>query len=138
MVEMTETEKKKEYLLGYICAKKQLERLNEELTEIRINKMFPSYISDGMPHSNNKSDLSSYAVKIEEMEKKILKARYKRLSKLKEIKDKIERVKDENEKSVLFYRYIKDMTWEEISVKMHYSYRNITKIHGRALLNFQI
>lgn len=137
-MELTETEKKKEYLLGYIRSKRQVERLNDELTEIRINKMFPSCISDGMPHSNNKSDLSSYAVKIEEMERKVLKARYLKIKKLKEIRDKIERVEDENEKSVLFYRYIKEMTWEEISVKMHYSYRNITKIHGRALLNFQM
>ena len=30
------------------------------------------------------------------------------------------------------------MKWEEIAIKMEYTYRNIIKIHGRALSNFTI
>lgn len=67
-----------------------------------------------------------------------MKARYQKINKLKNIRDRIERMSDENEKDVLFYRYIKGMKWEEIAVKMMYTYRNVTKIHGRALKNFQI
>ena len=44
-----ENERKKEYLDGYRKCVRQLDRLNEELSEIRINKMFPSLIQDGMP-----------------------------------------------------------------------------------------
>lgn len=133
-----ENERKKEYLDGYRKCVRQLDRLNEELSEIRINKMFPSLIQDGMPHVHTTTDLSGYAARIDKIERKIVKARYQKINKLKNIRDRIERMSDENEKDVLFYRYIKGMKWEEIAVKMMYTYRNVTKIHGRALKNFQI
>ena len=133
-----ENERKKEYLDGYRKCVRQLDRLNEELSEIRINKMFPSLIQYGMPHAHTTTDLSGYAARIDKIERKIVKARYQKINKLKNIRDRIERMSDENEKDVLFYRYIKGMKWEEIAVKMMYTYRNVTKIHGRALKNFQI
>ena len=133
-----ENERKKEYLDGYRKCVRQLDRLNEELSEIRINKMFPFLIQDGMPHAHTTTDLSGYAARIDKIERKIVKARYQKINKLKNIRDRIERMSDENEKDVLFYRYIKGMKWEEIAVKMMYTYRNVTKIHGRALKNFQI
>lgn len=133
-----ENERKKEYLDGYRKCVRQLDRLNEELSEIRINKMFPSLIQHGMPHAHTTTDLSGYAARIDKIERKIVKARYQKINKLKNIRDRIERMSDENEKDVLFYRYIKGMKWEEIAVKMMYTYRNVTKIHGRALKNFQI
>ena len=133
-----ENERKKEYLDGYRKCIRQIDRLNEELAEIRINKMFPSMTQDGMPHAHNNTDLSVYASRIDKTERKIIKARYFKIQKMKEITEKIERMDDENEKDVLFYRYIRLMKWEEIAVKMKYTYRNVTKIHGRALCNFQI
>lgn len=133
-----ENERKKEYLDGYRKCIRQIDRLNEELAEIRINKMFPSMTQDGMPHAHNNTDLSVYASRIDKTERKIIKARYLKIQKMKEITEKIERMDDENEKDVLFYRYIRLMKWEEIAVKMKYTYRNVTKIHGRALCNFQI
>ena len=133
-----ENERKKEYLDGYRKCIRQIDRLNEELAEIRINKMFPSMTQDGMPHAHNNTDLSVYASRIDKAERKIIKARYLKIQKMKEITEKIERMDDENEKDVLFYRYIRLMKWEEIAAKMKYTYRNVTKIHGRALCNFQI
>lgn len=133
-----ENERKKEYLDGYRKCIRRIDRLNEELAEIRINKMFPSMTQDGMPHAHNNTDLSVYASRIDKTERKIIKARYLKIQKMKEITEKIERMDDENEKDVLFYRYIRLMKWEEIAAKMKYTYRNVTKIHGRALCNFQI
>lgn len=133
-----ENERKKEYLDGYRKCIRQIDRLNEELAEIRINKMFPSMTQDGMPHAHNNTDLSVYASRIDKTERKIIKARYLKIQKMKEITEKIERMDDENEKDVLFYRYIRLMKWEEIAAKMKYTYRNVTKIHGRALCSFQI
>ena len=133
-----ENERKKEYLDGYRKCIRQIDRLNEELAEIRINKMLPSMTQDGMPHAHNNTDLSVYASRIDKTERKIIKARYLKIQKMKEITEKIERMDDENEKDVLFYRYIRLMKWEEIAAKMKYTYRNVTKIHGRALCNFQI
>ena len=39
--------------------------------------------------------------------------------------------------TVLKYRYLGHMQWEEIAVRMGYSYRRVTQIHGKALLAFE-
>lgn len=134
----TENEKKKEYLWGYQRAKRQLERLEEELVELRLDKMCPSVIQDGMPHASGGGDLSGYAARVDALERKILKARYKRIQRFKEIRDRIERLEDENEKDVLVYRYIIGMKWEDIAVKMNIGYRHVLRMHGKALENFKM
>lgn len=135
-----ENDKKKEYLWGYQKAKQQVQRIEEELLELRLNKWYPSAIQDGMPHGygSGGGDLSGYVSRVDELERKIRKERYKRIRKFKEIRDRIERLEDENEKDVLVYRYIRGMKWEEIAVKMGYTCRNVMKIHGKALANFVI
>lgn len=134
----TENEKKKEYLWGYRRAQRKKQRLEEQLQELRLNKMCPSVVQDGMPHGSGGGDLSGYAAKVDELEEEIKEAANECIEQLKAIRDKIEQLQDENEKDVLNYRYICGMKWEEIAVKMGYTYRNITKIHGKALINFCI
>ena len=36
-------------------------------------------------------------------------------------------------RTLLYERYINVKTWEQIAVDMNYSYRGVTKMHGRAL-----
>lgn len=136
--EKTENEIKKEYLLGFQKISRQLARLENELAEIRLNKYCPSCISDGMPRASGCSDLSSYMAKVDELEKKILKKRYNRLQKQQEIRNRIERMEDENEKDVLTYRYLGGMKWEDIAVKMGYTWQHIHRIHSSALKNFNV
>lgn len=133
-----ENEKKKEYLWGYQREKQKLKRLDEELAELRLSKMCPSVNQDGMPHASGSSDLSGYMVQVDKLERKIQKARYKRIRKFKEICDRIERLEDENEKDVLMYRYIKGLKWEDIAVKMGYSWKQIHRFHSNALENFKM
>lgn len=134
----TENEKKKEYLWGYQKTKRQLERLEEELVELRLDKMCPSVIQDGMPHASGGGDLSGYAARVDALERKILKARYKRIQRFKEIRGQIERLEDENEKDVLVYRYIRGMKWEDIAVKTGYSWKQVHRFHSNALENFKM
>lgn len=136
--EKTENEIKKEYLLGFQKISRQLARMENELAEIRLNKYCPSCISYGMPRASGCSDLSSYMAKVDELEKKILKKRYNRLQKQQEIRNRIERMEDENEKDVLTYRYLRGMKWEDIAVKMNIGYRHILRIHGKALEDFKM
>lgn len=135
--EKTENEIKKEYLLGFQKISRQLARMENELAEIRLNKYCPSCISDGMPRASGCSDLSSYMAKVDELEKKILKKKYHRLQKQQEIRNRIERMEDENEKDVLTYRYLGGMKWEDIAVKMGYTWQHIHRIHSSALKNFK-
>lgn len=67
-----------------------------------------------------------------------MEARYKKIQKCKEIKDRIEQLENEDEKDVLLYRYIKLMKWEDICTKMKYSWKQIHRIHSNALIHFKL
>lgn len=139
---MTEDiEKKKEYLRQYGKAVRQMARSELIISEIRMNKMHPGIVLDGSPRGSAQSDLSAYAAKLEEETKKYLKARYDRIRLCTEIRDKIEAIADEDEKDILTYRYIKLLRWSgsgSISEKMKMSVREVHRLHGRALLHFEI
>lgn len=134
----TENEKKKEYLWGYRSAQRKKQRLEEQLQELRLNKMCPSNVQDGMPHGSGGGDLSGYTAKIDELEREIKEAADECIEQLKSIRDKIEQLQDENEKDVLSYRYIRGMKWEEITVKMKYTWQHTHRIHSKALENFKM
>lgn len=132
-----ENELKKVYLNGYQRAKRQVQVLEEELQELQLNVIAPSVIQDGMPHASGGGDLSGYAAKRDELEHKLYKARYKQITLMKEIRDRINWLEDESEKDVLTYRYIRGYKWEDIAVKLGYSWQWIHKLHARALKNFK-
>lgn len=131
-------EEKKEYLRGYERAVRQMERSQVKINEMRMNRICQSVNNDGMPHAHNCSDLSAYAALLDEEERRYIKDRYNRIKLCRDITDKIERMENEDEKDVLMYRYIKMMKWEDICVKMKYSWKHVHRIHSRALNNFKM
>ena len=135
---MTENEKKKEYLRGYRNHVRRIERIESELTELRAMRASISVNNDGMPHGSGQSDLSGYFSELDELERKLIDERYRRIMIYKDIARRIKSLKSENEKDVMFYRYIKGLDWWEIAEKMGYSDRHITRIHGRALVHFEL
>ena len=136
--DISEIELKKEYLKGYEKAVRQMKRSELKIKEMRLNRICPSVINDGMPHASSQNDLSSYAALLEQEEKRYMKYRYQRIKKCKEITDRIEQLSDEDEKDVLIFRYIKLMKWEDIAVKMGFSWQYTHRIHARALNNFKM
>ena len=137
MDKKTENEKKKEYLKSYRDAVVAETQIKEEIDQLRLDKMFPSLVQDGMPHDSGSSDLSAYAAKLDELLSELEEQMNERIQLRREIVRKIECMESETEKAVLRYRYIHMLKWEEIAVKMHYGYRNILKVHGRALEHFE-
>lgn len=134
----TENEIKKEYLQSYRSAVISETQIKEEIDQLRMDKMFPGLIQDGMPHGSGGSDLSAYAAKLDELLSDLKDQMDKRIQLRREIVKKIEAMDSETEKAVLRYRYIHMLKWEEIAVKMHYGYRNVLKVHGRALEHFKM
>ena len=118
----TENEKKKEYLWRYQNAKRKEAEINEEIMQLRIDKMMPSLVQDGMPHGSGGGDLSGYATRLDEL--------------MCELYEQMEQ--DETESLLLRYRYIQGLNFEEIAVKMGYGYRHITRLHGWALQHFEM
>lgn len=137
-MELTENEKKKEFLMSYQKEKRRVRRLEEQLEELRRNKMSPSVTNDGMPHGTDKKDLSDYAVKVDEIEQELVAARYSRICAFQEVQKRIEAMEDEREKDLLTYRYIRGLKWEEICVRMDYKWRQVHRIHAMAIKNLKM
>ena len=108
--EMTENEKKKEYLRQYRIHVRRIHRINAEIAELRSMKISPSMNNDGMPHGSSQGDLSGYAAELDRMVSELIKERYVRMVEYQEIVRQIKRLRSENEKDVLFYRYIRGIT----------------------------
>lgn len=134
----SENEQKKEYLKGYRGHVRRINRIETELAELRAMRSSMSASNDGMPHGSGQSDLSGYAAELDRLERILIKERYERIKTYKDIAIRIKRLKSENEKDVLFYRYIAGLAWWEIAEKMNYTERWVLKIHGKALAHFQL
>lgn len=50
-----------------------------------------------------------------------------------EIRAALNQLEDESLKLLMEYRYIDGLTWEQIAVKMNYSYMQICRLHGKTL-----
>ena len=136
--EPSENDLKKEYLRKYRTHVRRIHRINAEIAELRSMKISPSLNNDGMPHGSSQSDLSGYAAELDRMVQELIDERYCRIKDYQDIVRRIKKLKSENEKDVLFYRYIRGMDWWEIAEKMKFSERQIFRIHGKALANFKI
>lgn len=136
----TENEKKKEYLRSYRVHVRRVQRITAEIEELRAMKMYPSVKdNDGMPHeSGGQGDLSGYAANLDQMIQELIDERYMRIKTYQQIAGQIKKLRSENEKDVLFYRYIKGLGWWEIAEKMGYSERQVHRFHGKALAHFEI
>lgn len=133
-----ENERKKEYLRGYRKHGKRIKRIELEIEEIRSMKMYPSMSNDGMPRGSNQSDLSSYAAALQEKENELYREGVEQVKMYKDIRHRINKLENENERDVMFYRYIKGYDFGEIAQLMDYSTEWILKLHGRALKKIQI
>lgn len=133
-----ENDRKKTYLRAYRKHGKRIKRIESEIEEIRNMKMHPSSINNGMPHGSNQSDLSSYAVALQEREDELYREGVKQVQTYKDIEYRINKLENQDERDVMFYRYIKGFTWWQIAQLMECSESWIYELHGRALKNIQI
>ena len=133
-----ENEQKKEYLKSYRRAIKREQDILEEIQRLRLDKMFPSVVNDGMPHGSSHSDLSDYIAILDEQIDLLKEERLEKVRCYQKIERQISQMENEDEQEVLRLRYILGMKWEEVAVKMDYSWRQIHRIHSAALLNLKI
>ena len=133
-----ENDRKKSYLRGYRMHGRRIKRIELEIDEIRNLKMYPSVNNDGMPHGSEQGDLSSYAAELHEKEEMLYQEGVEQVKAYKDISWRIQQLENEDERDVLFYRYIKGMNWWEIAESMQFSERQVFRIHGKALANLKI
>lgn len=134
-----ENERKKAYLRRYLEAKRMQEVIEREIDELRLDRMTPSgLVQDGMPHGSGGGDLSGYVARLDELDRNLHAQLERKLLIREEITEKIDAMSDETESLLLRLRYIHGLKWEEVAVKMDYSWRAVHKIHSKALEHFKI
>ena len=118
---------------------KRAEQIELEIMFTRQSQIMPSKGLDGMPHSFKKSDLSDYAVKLDDLLMD-LRNQYDRILRQKKlVMALIEELNHENEKLVLWCRYISTdargnrQTWEQIGERVGYSAGHARAIRDKAI-----
>lgn len=134
----SENEKKKRYLMSYWWAKKQEERILEEIQALRMDKMFPSTVNDGMPKGSEQRDLSDYAAKLDELIQELKEERLEKIKRLQSIERVIKEIDNEDAQTILRLRYIDGLRWEEVCVAINYEWAQMHRIHARALREIKI
>lgn len=134
-----ENNRKKEYLRKYLEAKRMQEVLEREIDELRLDRMIPgSPAQDGMPHGSGGGDLSGYVARLDELDQKLRTQMCKKIQIRAEITERIDAMENETESLLLRLRYIHGLKWEKVAVKMDYSWKQIHRLHSKALNNFKM
>ena len=133
-----ENEEKKEYLRSYRRAVKREKDILDEIQRLRTDKMFPSVVYDGMPRGSSQSDLSDYIAILDEQIELLKTERLEKARCYQKIERQIKQMENEDEQEVLRLRYITGLKWEEVAVRMSYSWKHIHRIHSSALCNFKM
>ena len=124
--------------MSYRWAKKQEERILGEIQALRMDKMFPSAVNDGMPKGSEQRDLSDYAVKLDELIQELKEERLEKVRRLKNIEKSIRDLNSEDAQTIMWLRYIDGLKWEEVCVAINYEWAQMHRIHGRALREIKI
>ena len=91
-----------------------------------------------MPKGSSQSDLSEYAALMDEQIRILKEERLNKARRYTKITNAIKALDNENEQDVLWYRYIKGLKWEEVCVKIGYSWQHTHRIHSNALENLKM
>lgn len=84
----------------------------------------------------NMDKIGTAYAKIDEMERNLDKLIDEYSDERNKIIGMIDGMENETYYEILFARYIEKKTFEVIATEMHYSFRNVTRLHGKALKAF--
>ena len=133
-----ENERKKEYLKSYQRAKKREKHILQEIQRLRLDRIFPGVVNDGMPHGCRQTDLSDYIILIDEQIELLKQERLEKAKVRNNIEKHIRELQDD-EQEVLRIRYIDGVSkWEDVAKEMNYSLRKIHNLHSNALIHLKI
>lgn len=129
-----ENELKIRYLSRYRRMSKRIDRLLEEQSRWRemALKITP-VLSQAPGGGESGSPIERPMDKVLEIDMEINREIDTLQTVRQEIRAALNQLEDENLKLLMEYRYIDGLTWEQIAVKMNYSYMQICRLHGKAL-----
>ena len=127
----------------YLGQISRLDRMiNNKLAEISQLRELAMSISavkneERVQTTTNFDKIGTSYCKIEAMEEKLDKLIDEFVDKKNLIISQIDKIENETYYEILFARYIEKKTFEKIADEMNYSWRQIIRLHGRALQEFE-
>ena len=134
-----ENQKKIEYLSRYRKLGRRIEQLSTERAMWLSRACKTTQTISDMPKAKNgaQGDSSEVAQYIEIGEE--ITQELRELHRLRrEILAVVATLKDDTLQNLMRYRYIDGLTFEEIAVKLHYSWRQVCRKHGQALAEMKM
>lgn len=124
----------KEYLMQYRKLSARLENIEKNLNQMKDERESLTISYDGMPKGTAISDKTArLATFIVDKENELLDTKYELVAMQREISKAIAKVENADYSRLLYMRYIDGLTWEEIAVNLHFTWRHVLRLHGRAL-----
>ena len=110
-----------------------------EISQLRELEMSVSAVKneERVQTTPNFDKIGTAYCKIEEMEEKLDKLIDEYVDKKNLIISQIDGIENETYYEILFARYIEKKTFEKIADEMTYSWRQVIRLHGRALQEFE-
>lgn len=129
----------KDYLLQYKLVNAKIERVEQNLKEIREERAAISVNLDGMPRGTDLSERTAkLAVKIADMECELIDMRSEAWSIRMDIIKTLGKLTNPTHFTLLHFRYIDGYKWERIAVEMNYSYQWVAEtLHKNSLNELQ-
>lgn len=127
-------EEKVEFLCRYRQADQRIQRKCGEMSLWRQRALQMTPVYSELPGGRGTGDRIQTAVEhICEIEEEINRDIDELVKLRTQVQGAIRSVKDQTLETLLEYRYIDGLTWEELAERMHYSYQWVCKLHGKAL-----
>lgn len=129
----------KEYLSQISRLNRMIQNKLSEISQLRDLACSISGISgeERVQTTPNHDKIGSAYAKIDEMERRLDEMIDEYVDKKNEIISQIDSMEDEISYDILFSRYIEKKTFEKIADNLHYSFRQTTRLHGKALSEFE-
>ena len=132
----------KEYLQQiYVCTRR-MKRIQETREQLRIDMYsigspMGNMTSDRVQTSTTEDKFGRMISRVDKLERDLVKEHGRMLALKDKIIRQIEAMDNEQQRSVLYNRYVLLHDWETIAEDMNYTTRRIYQIHGEALLEFR-
>lgn len=129
----------KQYLQQISRLDRMINNKLAEISQLRELAMSVSAVKneERVQTTPNFDKIGTAYCKIAEMEEKLDKLIDEYVDKKNLIISQIDGIENETYYEILFARYIEKKTFEKIADEMTYSFRNVTRLHGRALQEFE-
>ena len=131
--------KTKDYLSQVSRLNKMINNKLSEISQLRELSISISAIGNDekVQTSPNFDKIGTAIAKIDELESNLDKMIDEYLVKRERIIAQIDTMEEESVYQILFSRYIEKKTFEKIVTEMKYSWRQIVRLHGKALQQFE-